>query len=172
MPASWPNWNRILTKQQDRVESLDLLAPTDGIVQELAFNTVGAVVRSGEIVAQIVPDDRDIVAEVRVQPKDIGHIRVGADAKISVSTFDPYVFGTLDGEVQTISATSFEDERGDPYFKVQIELTKNNLDRQGISYPVLPGMVVTADIVTGRKSLARYLLKPVYRSMDVAFSER
>lgn len=164
--------DRILTKQQDRVESLELVAPTDGFVQELAFNTVGAVVRSGEVVARIVPDDHNIVAEVRVQPKDIGHIHIDADAKVTVSTFDPYVFGTLEGKVQTISATSFEDEKGEPYFKVLIALNNPDLKRNGKDYAVLPGMVVTADIVTGEKSLARYLLKPVFRSMDVAFSER
>ncbi len=164
--------NKILTKQQDRVESLDLVSPADGFVQELAFKTVGAVVRSGEVVAQIVPNNRDIVAEVRVQPKDIGHVRTGADAKVTVSTFDPYVFGTLEGKVETISATSFEDKQGEPYFKVQIKMGENELTREGSAYPVLPGMVVTADILTGEKSLARYLLKPVYRSMDQAFSER
>ena len=163
---------KILTKQQDRVESLDLVAPTAGIVQELAIKTEGAVVRSGEVIARVVPDDRNIVAEVRVQPKDIGHIHTGADAKVTVSTFDPYVFGTLEGQVETISATSFEDEQGDPYFKVQIKMASNELSRKGNQYPVLPGMVVTADILTGEKSLARYLLKPVYRSMDQAFSER
>lgn len=163
---------QILTKQQDRVESLDLVSPTSGIVQELATKTEGAVVRAGEVIATVVPDDRNIVADVRVQPKDIGHIRNGADAKVTVSTFDPFVFGTLEGKVETISATSFEDERGDPYFKVQIRMQENELSRNGDRYPVLPGMVVTADILTGEKSLARYLLKPVYRSMDQAFSER
>nr|WP_319391010.1 HlyD family type I secretion periplasmic adaptor subunit [uncultured Cohaesibacter sp.] len=163
---------RLLTKQQDRVASLDLVSPTNGIVQELPINTVGAVVRSGEVVARIVPDDRKIVADVRVNPKDIGHIHLDADAKVTVSTFDPYVFGSLEGKVKTISATSFEDQDGQPYFKVQIALDKNEFNRKGTSYPVLPGMVVTADIVTGSKSLAHYLLKPVYRSMDVAFSER
>ena len=164
--------NRILAKQQDRVESLDLVAPTNGIVQELAIGTIGAVVRSGEVVARIVPDDHNIVAQVRVQPKDIGHIHVGADAKVTVSTFDPYVFGSLEGKVKTISATSFEDEQGQPYFKVQVSLNENELHHSDHDYPVLPGMVITADIVTGEKSLARYLLKPVFRSMDVAFSER
>ncbi len=164
--------DRLLAKQQDRVTSLDLVAPTDGIVQELPINTVGAVVRSGEVVARIVPDDRKIVAEVRVKPKDIGHIHLNADAKVTVSAFDPYVFGSLEGKVKTISATSFEDEEGQPYFKVQVALDQNEFNRKGMAYPVLPGMVVTADIVTGSKSLARYLLKPVYRSMDVAFSER
>ncbi|MCV6574385.1 MAG: HlyD family type I secretion periplasmic adaptor subunit [Cohaesibacter sp.] len=164
--------DQILTKEQDRVQSLDLIAPTSGLVQELAFKTIGAVVRSGEVIARIVPDDRNIIAEVRVQPKDIGHIRQGADAKVTVSTFDPFVFGTLEGEVKTISATSFEDERGEPYFKIQIALDDNNLLREGDNYPVLPGMVVTADILTGEKSLARYLLKPVFRSLDQAFTER
>ncbi|MCV6602869.1 MAG: HlyD family type I secretion periplasmic adaptor subunit, partial [Cohaesibacter sp.] len=63
-------------------------------------------------------------------------------------------------------------ERGEPYFKIQIALDDNNLLREGDSYPVLPGMVVTADILTGEKSLARYLLKPVFRSLDQAFTER
>ena len=163
---------KILDKQQDRVQSLDLVAPTNGIVQELAIKSEGAVIRAGEVIARVVPDDRNIIAEVRVQPKDIGHIKAGADAKVTISTFDPYVFGSLEGKVRTISATSFKDERDNPYFKVQIELNENALSRNGQSYPVMPGMVVTADILTGKKSLARYLLKPVYRSIDQAFSER
>ena len=161
-----------LNKQKDRVASLRLIAPSDGIIQELAFKAVGSVVKGGDIVAKIVPNRQDIIAEVRVNPKDIGHVQVGAIAKVTVSTFDPYVYGTLDGIVETISASTFLDERGEPYYKVNIDLGNSQLIRDGQKQILQSGMIVLADIVTGEKSLARYLLKPVYRSLDQAFSER
>ena len=160
-----------MLKYQELVDNLEVTSPIDGVVHQLAHNNAGAVARSGEIIASIVPDDRNLLADVKVRPKDIGHIEVGADAKIAVSTYDPFVFGHLEGKVKSISPTTF-DENGQHFFKVQIELAQNTLESKGIRYPVNAGMEVTADVMTGEKSLARYLLKPVFRSVDQAFSER
>jgi len=159
------------SKFQELVDGLVLTSPIDGYVHELAYNNAGAVVRPGEIIATIVPSERNLIAEVKVKPKDIGHITVGADAKVSVSTFDPFAFGTLTGKVQSISASTFNED-GSPYFKVHVALNEQVLVNNGISYPIQTGMGVTADILTGEKSLTRYLLKPVFRSVDQAFSER
>lgn len=160
-----------MLKYQELVDNLVVASPIDGIVHQLTYNNVGAVARSGEVIASIVPNDGNLIADVKVSPKDIGYIRVGADAKITVSTYDPFVFGNLTGRVQSISPTTFQ-EGGAYFFRVQIELDANYLTQKGINYPVNAGMEVTASVLTGEKSLARYLLKPVFRSIDQAFSER
>lgn len=160
-----------MLKFQELVDQLEVTSPIDGVVHQLAYNNAGSIARSGEILASIVPDDGNLIADVKVRPKDIGHIKVGASAKIAVSTYDPFIFGHLKGHVQSISPTSF-DEDGTHFFKVQVALDDNFLTNKGIDYPVNAGMEVTADVLTGEKSLARYLLKPVFRSVDQAFSER
>jgi HlyD family secretion protein/adhesin transport system membrane fusion protein len=169
--AELAEMEKIMVKYQTTVDDLLVSAPIDGIVQQMNHHTVGAVVRPGEVIATIVPNDRDLIAEVRVDPKDIGHVNVGADAKITVSTYDPFSFGNLTGEVKSISETSHS-ENGRAFFKVEVALDQTALEKNGVSYPIHSGMEVTADIVTGEKSLAKYLLKPVFRSLDQAFSER
>ena len=161
-----------LNKQQDRVERLVVRAPVRGIVQELAQRSPGEVVKPGELVASIVPLSQTVVAEVRLRPDDIGHVRVGADAEIKLSTYDPNVFGIIKGRVDHISATTFQTEQGEPYYKAVIRLDRTQVGNSGDKRMILPGMVVQADIITGSKSFMRYMLKPVFRSLDVSFSER
>lgn len=169
--AELAEMEKIMVKYQSTVDELLIVAPINGVVQQMNHHTVGAVVKPGEIIATIVPNNRDLIAEVRVDPKDIGHVSVGADAKITVSTYDPFAFGNLTGKVKSISATSHS-ENGRAFFKVEVALDQTALVKNGTSYPVHAGMEVTADVVTGEKSLAKYLLKPVFRSLDQAFSER
>ena len=161
-----------LNKQQDRVERLVVRAPVRGIVQELAQRTAGEVVKPGELVASIVPLGQTVVAEVRLRPEDIGHVRVGADAEIKLSTFDPNVFGIIKGKVDHLSATTFQTEQGEPYYKAILTLDRSHVGGDGKKRMILPGMVVQADIITGSKSFVRYMLKPVFRSLDASFSER
>lgn len=161
-----------IRKLTDRVVRLTVSAPVRGIVQNLATKTIGEVIEPGGLVAQIVPVDDELVAEVRVLPDDIGHIQVGHPAQIKITTYDPARFGAIDGEVRRISASTFRDEQDEPYYKVIIALAKPHVGLGTVHHAVLPGMVVNAEIVTGSKSLVRYLLKPVFRSLDIAFTER
>ncbi|MGI9415270.1 MAG: HlyD family type I secretion periplasmic adaptor subunit [Hyphomicrobiales bacterium] len=160
------------TKQQDRVDRLLVRAPVNGIVQELVPKALGQVMQPGEMIAQIVPQEQELIAEVRIDPKDIGHVAVGAPAEIKITTFDPARFGSIGGEVRRISASTFQDEKGEPYYKVIVALGHNHVGLGAERHRVLPGMVVNAEIITGAKSLTRYMLKPVYRSLDIAFTER
>ena len=164
--------NHQIEKLTDRVDRLSVRSPVRGIIQQLAFRTSGAVIRPGEVVAMIVPSDDQLVAEVKLDPKDIGHVNIGDLAEIKVSTFDPNVFGIVPGTVSRLSASSFQSERGDSYFKATITLAQAHVGRGASKQPISPGMTVQADIVTGSKSLVKYMLKPVYRSLDTAFSER
>jgi membrane fusion protein, adhesin transport system len=164
--------NSAIRKLSDRVQRLTVAAPVRGIVQNLVAQAIGEIVEPGGLVAQVVPVDDELVAEVRVLPVDIGHIQIGHPAQIKITTYDPARFGAIDGEVRRISASTFRDEQDEPYYKVIIALAKPHVGLGAVHHAVLPGMVVNAEIVTGSKSLVRYLLKPVFRSLDIAFTER
>ena len=161
-----------LSKQEDRVTRLLVRAPVQGVVQELVPKAVGQVLQPGELVARIVPMGGTLVAEVQIEPKDIGYISVGDAASVKITTFDPARFGAIEGTVKKISASTFQTPEGNPYYKAVISLAQGFVEAAGERHVVLPGMVVNAEIVTGSKSLTRYLLKPVFRSLDIAFTER
>ena len=162
-----------IAKHKDRVERTTVRAPVKGIVQELAQSARGEVVRPGDLVAKLVPVDQSVVAEVRVNPADIGHVKQGDPVEVTFTTFDPSIFGVAKGSVKVLSATTFVDETDQqPFYKAIISLEEGHVGQGDKRRMILPGMVVQANIITGSKSLVKYLLKPVYRSLDRAFSER
>jgi HlyD family secretion protein/adhesin transport system membrane fusion protein len=170
-----------LVKLADRSERLLVRAPSDGVVQELAPKSLGEVVRPGDMIARIVPGADELVAEVRIDPKDSGHIHADADAEIRLLTFDSTMFGSVHGKVEFVSATTFNPTPGqgvpgqnnaEPYYKATIRLLQDHVNAGTTSYPIAPGMVLQAHIQTGSKSLLRYMFKPVFNSLDVAFTER
>ena len=161
-----------IAKAEDRVKRLAVRAPARGLVKGITVHSVGDVVRPGDPVLEIVPVDDVLVAQVEVDPKDIGHITIGDRAHVRITTYDPARFGQLEGSVSKISASTFENDRGEHFYHATIALDRNFVGSETDKHLVLPGMVVTAEIVTGSKSIVRYLLKPVFRSLDTAFSER
>jgi adhesin transport system membrane fusion protein len=171
-----------LVKLTDRSDRLLVRAPSDGIVQELAPKSIGEVVRPGDLVARIVPTEGELVAEVHIDPKDSGHIRMDADAEIRLLTYDSTVFGPVSGKVEYLSATTFSPPPGqqnptgqnpsEPYYKATIRLLQDHVRAGATNYPITPGMVLQAHIQTGSKSIIRYMFKPVFNSLDVAFTER
>ena len=161
-----------MLKMQDRARRLEVTSPVRGVVKGMVTQTIGSVVPAAETIMEIVPIDDVMVAEVRIEPKDVGHLEVGQSAQVKVTTYDVARFGTVEGTLQRISATTFLDEREEPYYKGIVALGKPYVGENPDMNPILPGMVVDADVSTGSKSLLRYLLKPVFRSIDGAFSER
>jgi membrane fusion protein, adhesin transport system len=171
-----------LVKLTDRSDRLLVRAPSDGIIQELAPKSIGEVVRPGDLGARIVPTEGELVAEVHIDPKDSGHIRMDADAEIRLLTYDSTVFGPVSGKVEYLSATTFSPPPGqqnptgqnpsEPYYKATIRLLQDHVRAGAINYPITPGMVLQAHIQTGSKSIIRYMFKPVFNSLDVAFTER
>jgi len=161
-----------LKKYQDRVARLAVDAPVDGIVQSLNYKVPGQVIKPGAMVAEIVPERGGLLAEVELKPRDIGHVRVGNEARLTLSNYDPGIVGPLKGEVLDISPTTVEDKDGRFFYRVRIRLERETLSARGREFPLLPGMTLQAQIKTGSKTLARYMLKPVFRSMETAFAER
>lgn len=161
-----------LTKFRDRVERLEVVSPIDGVIQSLAANAPGEVVKPGDLVAQVIPAKGTVLAEVELAPRDIGHVRVGYPAEITLSNYDVTAVGVIGGKVEMISATTFENEQGQPFYRVRITLDRQHLTLKDGNLPISPGTTLRAQILTGEKSLMRYMLKPIYRSFETAFTER
>ena len=161
-----------LVKLSDRVYRLDIKAPVSGVVKGLVVNTIHSVIKPGETIMEIIPIGDELIVESQVATTDIGHIYIGQEAEVKVNSFDPHRFGTVMGEVQQISASTFIDEQSNPYFLATIALNRDYLGTNSNQYRIIPGMTVQADIKTGEKSVLDYLLKPVYRGFQNAFQER
>ncbi|MBT6093978.1 MAG: HlyD family type I secretion periplasmic adaptor subunit [Rhodospirillaceae bacterium] len=157
---------------ENRVQRLDVTASVGGVIHGLQVNTSGAVVQPGQVLMTIVPMDEGLIVETRLSPRDIGYVRVGQTAKITITGFDARRYGHLTGKLAKVSANTFSDEKGAPYFKGRIMLDRDYVLADNIRYPVVPGMTVQADITTGSQNLLRYLTRPVYVALEQAFSER
>jgi adhesin transport system membrane fusion protein len=173
---------RQLAKFSDRLDRVIVRAPSAGLVQEIVPKIAGEVVKPGDVVARIVPSGHQLVAEVRIDPRNSGHVHVGAPADVKFATYDTAIFGTLAGTVDRISATTFSpgtaqplspgQSAPEPYYKAIVSLSSDQIGTGAMKRPISAGMVVQANIVTGSKSIIRYLLKPIFNSLDLAFTER
>jgi adhesin transport system membrane fusion protein len=162
---------------QDRVRRTDLRAPVRGIVNKLNVTTIGAVVQPGANLMDIVPLDDTLLIESRIRPQDIAFIRPNQDAVIKISAYDSSVYGHLDGKVERISADTILDDkaegaqRPETYYRVMIRTDKNHLGTEEKPLPIIPGMVTTVEVLTGKKSVLDYLIKPARTLRDEALRE-
>jgi len=154
---------------QDKVKQADIKSPVRGTVKRLLVNTVGAVVQPGEEVVEVVPLDDTLILEVQITPKDIGFLRPGQPATVKFTAYDFSIYGALQAEVSQIGADSVIDEKGNAFFRVSVRTLKPSL---GANLPIIPGMVAQVDILTGKKTVLSYLLKPVLRAKANALTER
>jgi membrane fusion protein, adhesin transport system len=161
-----------IRKHADQVDRLVVRSPIRGRVQNMVQRSPGEVVPPGESILRIVPVGDDLVAEVRVKPEDVAEVTLGDQADVKVSAFDYARFGKLKGEVTSISPTTFETDDHQFYYKALIRLDPKRSTAFAPYARLQPGMTVDADIISGSKSLLRYMLKPVFRGIDVAFTER
>lgn len=159
-----------LKTDDDRVRRTVLTAPVAGVVNKLSSNTVGGVVKPGETLLELTPQDEAIVIEARASPAERGTLRVGLPTRIKVAAFDYTVYGTLQARVSEISADSLVDERGERYFRVVATVDPDSARR--FNEPLGPGMSVNADVVTGRRTVLQYLLSPIRGLADSALRDR
>ena len=148
-----------IAADSDRVRRTDIVAPVAGVVNKLLFNTVGGVVKAGDTLLELTPSDAALVVETRVPPAERGALQTGQPTVVKVAAYDYTVFGTLSGRISEISADSLADERGERYFRVGIAVDPASLARFG--QPVTPGMTISADAVTGQRTVLQYLLSPI-----------
>jgi adhesin transport system membrane fusion protein len=152
---------------------MELRSPVDGVVNDVQINTIGGFVQAGEKVMEVVPMGEQLLVETRVKPSDIAFIKVGDKALVKVTAYDFSTYGGLEGRVDRISADSIYDEvEREAYFIVIVKTNKAYLTAAGRRLPITPGMMTDTQIITGRKSVLTYLLKPVLKARSDALRER
>lgn len=157
----------------DRVSRTDIRSPVDGIVNEIAINTVGGFVQPGERLLDIVPMEDTLLVEARLKPSDVAFVLPGQKAEIKFTAYDFSIFGGLQGEVQSVGADSIIDPNTrETYYVVLIKTPESVLHYRDDELPILPGMVTTVEILTGKKTILQYLLKPINKARDEAMRER
>ena len=152
---------------------MELRSPVDGVVNDVQVTTIGGFVQAGEKVMEVVPMGDKLLVETRIKPSDIAFIKVGDKALVKVTAYDFSTYGGLDGKVVQVSADSIYDEvERQAYFIVIVETNKAYLETAGRRLPITPGMMTDTQIITGRKSILTYLLKPVLKARSDALRER
>ncbi|HLS43428.1 MAG TPA: HlyD family type I secretion periplasmic adaptor subunit, partial [Paenalcaligenes sp.] len=154
----------------DRVRLAEVRSPVRGTIKTLYANTVGGVVQPGKDVLEIVPTDDTLLLEVRINPRDIGFLHAGQQAEVKFTAYDFAVYGGMSGTLEQTSADTITDEQGNSFYiaKVRTEQAYVGDDDR----PILPGMMADVHILTGKRTVMQYLLKPILRARSNAFTER
>jgi len=154
----------------DKVKLSEIRSPVRGTIKTLTANTVGGVVQPGKDILEIVPTDDTLLLEVRVLPRDIGFLHPDQEAEIKFTAYDFSIYGGLKGKVEQIGADTITDEKGNSFYIVRVRTGQATVGDKHL--PIIPGMVAEVHILTGKRTLMQYLLKPVLRAKENAFTER
>lgn len=156
----------------DQVFRTNIQSPVKGIVKQMFVNTPGGAVKPGMDLVEIVPVEDTLLVEAKILPQDIAFIAPDQKATIRVSAYDFSIYGGLEGKVVDISADTLTEANGMTYYLVRLKADKNSLGSAEKPLKLMPGMMVTVDILTGKKTVFDYLLKPFLKTKQVALTER
>jgi len=179
------NWNELkdvnnklasakgsFTSEGDRISRTAVRSPVRGIMKQLLVTTVGGVVKPGEDLVEIVPLEDTLLIEAKINPKDIAFLRPGLQASVKITAYDYAVYGDLKGELIRVSADSITDDQGNVFYKAYLKTEGTILSKTKKVLPIMPGMISSVDILTGKKSVLNYLLKPILKAKQRALTER
>lgn len=164
-----------LIAEEDKLDKTVLISPVNGIVKQIYVNTIGGVVKSGMDLIEIVPLSDILLIEAKIDPKDIAFISPNQKAIVKVTAYDFSIYGSLEGKIVDISADSIvdkNDKNQKTYYKVVVKTEKNYLEKDNKKLPIIPGMITSVDIITGKKSILDFLLKPILKTKANALHER
>jgi len=155
----------------DRVRLAEVRSPVRGTIKTLLANTVGGVIQPGKDILEIVPSDDTLLLEVRIAPRDIAFLHPAQPAQVKFTAYDFAVYGGLEGAVEQIGADTITDERGNAWYLVRVRTARAALDEDE-QLRIIPGMVADVNVLTGKRTLLQYLLKPILRAKANALVER
>ena len=156
----------------DRVNRTLVTSPVRGIVQQLMVNTIGGVIQPGNDLVEIVPLDDTLLIEAKIRPQDIAFLRPGQEAIVKFTAYDYTIYGGMKGKLEQISPDTVTDKDGKSFYVIRLRTDKNHLGSDDKPLIIIPGMVASVDIITGKKTILAYLLKPILRARAEAFRER
>lgn len=156
----------------DKVTRTEVRAPLRGTVKRIYQTTIGGVIKPGEDIMELVPLDDTLLIEARIRPADVAFLHPGQPAMIKISAYDFSIYGGLKGHLEQISADTIKDENGDSFYIIRLRTEENSLQRGEQVLPIIPGMVASVDILTGKKSVLDYILKPILKARERALRER
>jgi adhesin transport system membrane fusion protein len=157
---------------KDRVTRTAVRSPLKGTIKQLKVTTIGGVVQPGMDLVEIVPLADNLLVEAQIRPSDIAFLRPGQEVVVKFTAYDFSIFGGLKATLEHISADTIVNERGEAFFLIRVRTARNYLGTKEKSLPIIPGMTVTVDILTGKKTLLTYLLKPIKKTQEMALRER
>ncbi|MEH6445089.1 MAG: HlyD family type I secretion periplasmic adaptor subunit [Oceanospirillaceae bacterium] len=161
-----------LTGMQDKLSRTEITSPVKGTIKELLFNTVNGVVQPGDEILNIIPWEDTLLVEAKLRPSDIAKVLKGQKAVIKVSAYDFGIYGGVDALVSTVSPSTILNEKGDPFYTVRLTTDKPYIQKDNKKLPLISGMTVSVDILTGKKTVMDYLLKPILKARQSALTER
>ncbi len=157
---------------EDRVSRTAVVSPVRGIVKQLKITTIGGVVQPGSALLEIVPLDDNLLIEAKIRPQDVAFLHPGQDAMIKFTAYDFTIYGGLKARLELIGADTITDDKGNSFYLIQLRTERNHLGSDQAPLLIIPGMVANVDIITGRKSVLDYLLKPILKARTEALRER
>lgn len=157
---------------EDRVERTDVRSPVAGTIKRVLVNTIGGIIQPGMDLIEIVPANDTLLIEAKIRPSDVAFIHPGQKATVKLTAYDFSIYGGLDSVLELISADTITDERGEHFFQIRVRTNKNYLGTDENPLPIMPGMIASVDILTGKKTVMAYILKPLKRAQAAALSER
>jgi adhesin transport system membrane fusion protein len=156
----------------DQVDRRVVKSPVTGTIKQMFVKTLGGVVQPGMDLLEIVPSEDSLLIETKIRPADIAFMHPGQKAMVKFTAYDFSIHGGLQGEVVNISPDTILDEEGESFYLVQIETQESFLGVETGSLPIIPGMTVNVDVLTGKKTVLDYILKPILKTKQLALRER
>ena len=157
---------------ENRVERTSVRSPVDGVINVIHYTTTDAYINTGDVLLEIVPTGSELIVETKIDPKDIADIVIGQEVKVSLTSYDPSKFGRIDGSVTSISADAIPNEQtGLQYYLVDVSLHGTIYEDNGDEVIILPGMVASIDVLSGKRTILDYFWQPISKTRDTAFRE-
>lgn len=157
---------------EDRKDRTEIKSPVNGTVKDIKLTTVGGVVQPGAPLIEIVPRDDQLLIEARIRPSDIAFLHPGQKAVVKLTAYDYAIYGGLKGELVDISADTITNEKGETFYRVRIRTNETHLKRRGEVLNIIPGMVASVQILTGKKTVMEYIMKPFIKTLGDSLHER
>jgi adhesin transport system membrane fusion protein len=158
---------------KDRVTRTDVRSPVKGTIKQLKINTVGGIIQPGMDLVEIVPIEDNLLVEAKIRPADIAFLRPGQEAMIKLTAYDFSIYGGLPAKLERISADTITDDKDESFYLIYLRTEKNYIESMAKGrLEIIPGMTTTVDILTGKKTVLDYLLKPILKAKNEALRER